>query len=127
MIFALMFVFSGCGAALKQQAYIVGKASKETVDATYGGWDKLANTRIDQCVKKLPPEEHTKSEYDECVGIFNETTQTTIVLALDVVRTLQLALFITLSQNLSNDEVRKALTDLVASVKDFLELVAAKQ
>lgn len=113
----------GCAAPLQQRAYVVGKASKEAIDATYDGWDKLANARVSECEEKLPPESHTKSDFDECVGPFNEQTQQLIVTSLEGVQALQLALFVALAQDLSDKEVQKALVNLTFAIKDFIELI----
>lgn len=113
----------GCAAPLQQRAYVVGKTSKEAVNATYDVWDKLANARVSSCEEKLPPERHTKSDFDECVGPFNEQTQQLIVTSLEGVQALQLALFVALAQDVSDKEVQKALIDLTLAVKDFIELI----
>ena len=65
------------------------------------------------CVEKLPPDTHTKSEYDECVGPYNATTQSTVLTLVEVVRDAQLVLFIVLSENRSDPEVQQALQDVV--------------
>jgi hypothetical protein len=121
-----LFCFSGCAnqEALKQHAYVVGSSSKLAVDGLYGAWDRRANAKISECVEKLPPAEHTKSEYDGCVGPFTEKVQARIVVLLEGVQAAQLVLFVTLSQDLSDVEVQQALRELIAAVstlKTFIE------
>lgn len=121
---AVMVGLTGCAHDVKQRAYVVGKASKEVLDTSYTGWDKLANGRITQCEQKLTPaEDYTKADYDKCVGPFNENVQGEIVKYLEVVRDLQLALFIVLAQDKSDAEVRKALVELQAELVKFIALI----
>ncbi len=119
-------LLTGCAnqAAIKQNAYVVGRSSNIVVEGLYGGWDRRANDRISECVEKLPPETHTKSEYDACVGPFNEKVQARVLVLVQGVQAAQLILFLALSQNLSDDEVKQALRDVVASVnllRTFIE------
>lgn len=120
----VLFFGFGCAASTQQRAYVVGKASKEVLDTSYVAWDKLANARVSSCEDKLTPaEDFTKSDYDECVGPFNENVQQKIVTALEIVRDLQLALFIVLAQDKSDTEVRKALADLQVELVKFIALI----
>lgn len=121
-----LLVFTGCAnaAAIKQTAYVVGRSSKIAVDGVYGEWDRRANDRITSCVEKLPPDQHTKSEYDECVGPYNSKTQSRALTLIEVVRNAQLVLFIVLSENRSDDEVKQALDDVVDAayaLRSFIE------
>lgn len=119
-----------CGCAhvdVKQRAYTIGMSSKVAVDESYEVWDTLATARVEDCEKKLPPEEHTKAEYDECVGPFNEEVQSKIVTALRAVQSAQLALFVVLAEDKSDDAVRKALLDLGSNVGTFIQLVKESQ
>lgn len=118
----------GCShAQLRQHAYIVGTSSKEVIDTSYATWDSLARERTDECHNKLPPEEHTKDEFDDCVGVFNESTQAKILTALKGVQSAQLALFVALSQDMSKEEVQRALLALTINVKEFLALIKRHQ
>lgn len=119
---------SGCAMSVQQRAYIVGKSSKEIVDAEAAVWDKAANARITECEKKLtPPEEHTKAEFDECLGPFNEKVQEKVVLVLESIRAAQLALFLALAQNKTEPEVKQALSDLAQAVSTYIQLVQEKK
>lgn len=125
---SLAMFTGGCAHVdVKQRAYTVGMASKVAVDESYEAWDKLANARDEECQKKLPPEDHTKSEYDACVGPFNENVQSKIVLVLQAVQSAQLVLFIALAEDKSDEEVRKALIALSANVQKFIFLVKESQ
>jgi hypothetical protein len=117
----------GCAAPLQQRASIIGQSSKVAVDETYGAWDKLANDRVSDCEHKLDPDKDTKSDYDKCVGPYNEGVQQKIVTALKAVQGFQLALFLALAQDKSDPEVRKAMVDLTLAVTDFIKLVQANQ
>lgn len=123
LAFSALVLF-GCSVPLKQKAHIVAQSSKEIIDVEYSAWDSAANDRISECEKKLsPPEDYTKSDYDECVGPYNEKVQQKIVTGLEAVRAAQLGLFIVLAQDLSNQEVQQALLDLTSAVADFIKLV----
>lgn len=125
LVSAVSLGLGGCAHVdVKQRAYVVGKASKEVLDTSYDGWDKLANGRVTQCEKKLTPaEDYTKADYDECVGPFNEGVQKKLVTALEIVRDLQLALFLVLAQDKSDDEVKQALKDLQVELLKFVALI----
>lgn len=121
-----LLLLTGCAnqAAVKQRAYVVGTSSKIAIDGLYGAWDRKANARISACVEKLPPAEHTKSEYDGCVAPYTEAAQARIVALLEGVQAAQLVLFVVLSSDLSDDEVKQALRELIVTVstlKTFIE------
>lgn len=117
---------AACSAPLQQRASVIGQSSKIAVDETYSVWDGLANARIDKC-EKLDPETNTKSDYDKCVGPFNDGVQEKLVIMLKAVRSFQLALFVALAQDKSDPEIRKALLDLTAAVGEFIKLVQENQ
>lgn len=118
---------AGCSAPLQQRASVIGQSSKVAIDETYAGWDCLANERIGKCQSTLDPDKNTKSDYDKCVGPYNETVQEKIVFGLKVVQAAQLTLFIVLAQDKSDAEIRAALVDLTAAVADFIKLVRENQ
>jgi hypothetical protein len=110
--------------AVKQRAYIVGQSTKDVIDSVYGAWDGRARARVEECVQKLPPAEHTVKEYDACVGPYSEKNQELVVSLLEGVRAAQLALYIALSENRTTTEVQLAMAQLVASVtklRSFIE------
>jgi len=121
LVFA--FVLAACAhspEARFERAYIVGASSKDVVDGLYGGWDKAANERVAACVAKLPPAEHTKAEYDACVGPFNEKNQELAVSLLEGVRAAQLALFIALTEG---GDTEGAVADLIAAAMKLRKFV----
>jgi len=109
--------------AVKERAYFAGQTTKNVIDDLYGVWDKRARARVDKCVEELPPAEHTKSEYDSCVGPYNEKNQQLVVSLLEGVRAAQLVLYIALVENKSSVEVQVALAQLVASVAKLRSFV----
>lgn len=120
-ILLVALFISGCAHKqdVKQSAYIIGQSSKLTIDTIYNTWDRLANDRVTSCVEKLPPEEHTKSEYDECVGPFSEANQKEAVRLLEHAQAAQLVLYVALSENRTEAEVAQARDNVVAAVKNL--------
>lgn len=124
MKFLLAFVLTACATTPEQhfeQAYIVGQSSKDVVDAVYGAWDEVARKRVQTCVAKLPPAEHTVSEYDACVGPYNEKNQELAVSLLEGVRAAQLALFIVLTEGRDAEQEVANLIIAIAKLREFVE------
>jgi hypothetical protein len=113
-IFGLLLI--GCATSVKQNAYVIGRSSKLGIDTIYGEWDRQANNRVTECVEKLPPAEHTKSEYDECVGPFTSANQKIAISLLQEVQAAQLVLYLVLSENRTEAEVIEARDALISSV-----------
>lgn len=123
-IFLSIILLCGCASLGRhERAVLAAQAAKASTDLLYEQWDGRFRERIAECERRLPPTEHTKSEFDTCTEPFTVQRQSQIVAGLQLVKAKQLAVYLLLQKDASEEQIAAAMADLRSAVQSFVYLV----
>lgn len=121
LLSAALILPLGCATAT-QRAAAAGIASKEVIESAYEPWDAYVLATVARCSAELPAAEHTKSEFDACIGPAIEHERIVVPL-LEAYHAAALALFVALTMGRAEHEIEAARLDLARAVADLVRSI----
>jgi len=122
LVVVLSFV-CGCATAT-QRATAAAVGTKALIESAYEPWDAYVEAAVVRCQAELPPAEHTKSEFDTCLGPAIQHEKV-VVPALEAYQIAALALYVALTTSRSDSEIGAARLDLARAVVDLVRSLPA--
>lgn len=120
-IVTVFLLVASCATAT-QRATAVAVGTKQIVETAYDPWETYVKAAVARCQAELPPAEHTKSEFDACLGPAIEHERVVVPL-LEAYHAAALVLFVALTTSRSDQEVDAARMDLARAVADLVRSI----
>lgn len=92
LIILLVCLLLGCASTNRGRAVQLVVASDSAADTIADTYDSWAANRIGECEGKLPPDKHTRGEFDQCTGLASSDGGKAMKKILQVVVAAQLAI-----------------------------------
>lgn len=120
----IAIVLTSCAPATSQHALATAIASKQLVEQAYEPWQSFVEAQIERCLIELPASEHTKSEFDTCLGPALQH-ETTVLPALEIYHAAALGYYVAITLDQTDEQIERARADLVRAVGKLVRSIPA--
>lgn len=110
--------------AAGQAALATALAAKPLVEQAYTPWERFVGDEVARCRMELPPAEHTRAEFDACIGPAIEHERS-VLPALELYHASSLALYVALTTEQTGDEILAARRELARAVANLVTAIPA--
>lgn len=122
IIIAFAFVLSACAGTSAQRAATTAAAAKQLADRAIEPWSEFVEAEVDRCTAALPPADHTRAEFDACLGPAAKH-DTVVMPALEAYHAAALALFVALTLDKSGPELDAARLEVARAVVELVRQI----
>lgn len=120
MIMAALMTAPACASNnAAANAYAFGQAAKQIAEPLGNAWASYVEAQSAKCLHELPPAEHTKAEFDSCLGPALQH-ETMVLPATEVYHAASLGLYVALTVTQTSESITSARADLAAALKELV-------